>query len=253
MLDEIYFRQFGRKAPPPELKKSLSKAVLMFSDQQIVTGIALLASGYSQLRSGLDAYHWQIIVYLAWFSSFTHLTTLTVLRNYFQDHPATRTWRIILMVITVSLLGIALLPTGNQWWLGGDPDISGATDTSGVPASCFFQGRNFRSDIFGFSPTQAPSMMISILVLFFGYVTRVVKLWPSTSNFTRRWLKDKPGDAIKKRLRVSHACSRQPNANFSWTLLRMVIETIYILALANSVVLGSMLWEVSYCALRTVQ
>ena len=247
ILDDMFLRLIRRKAPPSDLKESLGKAVLMFSDQQIVTGIALLASGYSQLRSGLDAYHWQIIVYLAWFSSFTHLTTLTVLRNYFQKHPATRTWRIILMITTVSLLGVALLPTGNQWWLGS------AVETSGVPASCFFQGRNFRSHIFGLSSTQAPSMIVSILVLFFGYATRVVKLWRSTSNFTRYWLKVKPGHTIKKWLRVSHACSRQPNANFSWTLLRMGFETIYILTLANSVVLGSMLWEVSHRALRTVQ
>ena len=251
MLDEMFLRQIRRKAklaPSLELKKSLGKAVLMFSDQQIVTGIALLASGYSQLRSGLDAYHWQIIVYLAWFSSFTHLTTLTVLRNYFQDHPATRTWRIILMIVTVSLLGIALLPTGNQWWLSSD------TDTSGVPASCFFQVHNFRNQVFGLSATQAPSMIISILVLFFGYVTRVVKLWPSMSKFTRLWLKIKPGDTTKRWLRVSHACSKQPNANVCWTLLRMVLEIVYISDLAYSAVLGSMLWEVSHHpALQTVK
>ena len=249
MLDEMFLQQIRRKAnlaPSPALKKSLGKAVLMFSDQQIVTGIALLASGYSQLRSGLDAYHWQIVVYLAWFSSFTHLTTLTVLRNYFQDHPATRTWRIILMIVTVSLLVVALLPTGNQWWLSSD------ADTSGVPASCFFQGRNFRSQIFGLSAIQAPSMIISILVLFFGYITRVIKLWPSMSKFTRNWLKVKPGDKIKKWLRVSHACSKQPNANVCWTLLRMVLETMYISALAYSAVLGSMLWEVSHPTLQTV-
>lgn len=249
LLDEIFLRKIRRKAnfaPSPELKKSLGKAVLMFSDQQIVTGIALLASGYSQLPSGLDAYHWQIIVYLAWFSSFTHLTTLTVLRNYFQDHPATRTWRTILMIVTVSLLGIALLPTGNQWW----PSID--VDTSGVPASCFFQGRNFRKRFFGSTSTQAPPMIISVLVLFFGYVTRMIKLSPSTSKFTRQWLRVKPGNTIKKWLRISHACSKQPNANVCWTLLRILFEMIYIWTLACWVVLGSMLWEVSQLALQTV-
>lgn len=235
-------------ATSPDWKKPLGKAVLIFSDQQIVTGIALLASGYSQLPSGLDAYHWQIVVYLAWFSSFTHLTTLTVLRNYFQDHPATRLWRIIFMVVTVSLLGIALLPTGNQWWL------SKIFDTSGVPALCFFQGRNFDKQIFGLSPsTQAPSMIISILVLFFGYVTRMVKLWPSTSKLTRHWLRVKPGDTIKKILCVSHARSKQSNANVCWALNRLVFEMIYVSALAYLVILESMLWEVSHSALRPVQ
>ncbi len=228
-------------APSPEWKKSLEKALLMFSDQQIVTGIALLASGYSQLPSGLDAYHWQIVVYLAWFSSFTHLTTLTALRNYFQDHPATRSWRIILMIVTVSLLGIALLPTGNQFWVYQE-----GTGTLGFPALCFFQGRNFNKQIFSPSPiTPAPSMIISILVLFFGYVTRMVKLWPEASNFTRSCLRTKPGNVIKGVLHASNRRSRQPKANIYWKLQRMLFEVIYVVILAQLVLWDSMLWEVS--------
>lgn len=64
----------------PRLELALRRIVLMFSDQQVVTGIALLASGYAQLSSGISNYHWQMLVYLAWFSSLTHLSTLTVLR-----------------------------------------------------------------------------------------------------------------------------------------------------------------------------
>lgn len=251
ILDEMFLRTIRRMAhfePSSEWDEPLGKAVLMFSDQQIVTGIALLASGYSQLPSGLDSYHWQIIVYLAWFSSFTHLTTLTVLRKYFQDNPATRLWRVILMVATVSLLGVALLPTGNQWWL------SSYGDTLGVPALCFFQGRNFRQQDFDpINNSQAASMIISILVLFFGYVTRMVKLWQDMSKFTRDWLRVKPGATIKKILRVSHARSKQPNAKIFWTLNRLAFEMIYVAALAYLTVLESMLWEVSHGVLQTVQ
>ena len=38
----------------------LQKAVLMFSDQQLVTGIALLTTGFTQLKCGLSSYHWQV-------------------------------------------------------------------------------------------------------------------------------------------------------------------------------------------------
>ena len=255
ILDERFLRTIRRRAhfaPSPKWKKPLGKAVLLFSDQQIVTGIALLTSGYSQLPRGLDAYHWQIVVYLTWFSSFTHLTTLTVLRNYFQEYPATRLWRVIFMIVTVSLLGVALLPTGNQWWLSGL--YSDGYDTSGIPASCFFQHHNFNKQIFGLSAsTQGPSMIISILVLFFGYVTRMVKLWPEASEFTRSWLRTKPGDKVKKVLEDSNHRSRQPKANIYRKLKRMVFEIIYISTLAYLVILGSMLWEVSQSALPTVQ
>ena len=245
VLDERFLRtirRMARFAPSPEWKEPLGKAVLMFSDQQIVTGIALLASGYSQLPSGLDAYHWQMVVYLAWFSSFTHLMTLTVLRNYFQDYPSTRLWRIIFMIVTVSLLGVALIPTGNQWWLYTD---GYGSVTSGTPALCFFQGRSFYEQNLG-AGAQGPSMIISISVLFFGYVTRMVKLWPEASGFTRSWLRTKPGNAIKRVLHASDYRSRQPKANIYWKLQRMVFEGIYIVILAYLVLWDSMLWEVSH-------
>jgi len=55
----------------------------MFSDPQLVTGIGILVSGYTQITCSLSTYYWQVIVYLAWFSSLTYLTTLTALRAFF--------------------------------------------------------------------------------------------------------------------------------------------------------------------------
>ena len=150
------------------------------------------------------------------------------------------------MLVTVALLAIALPPTGNQFWLNAYGDGLG---TSGVPALCFFQSRNFNLETFGLSSGEnssgAPSMIISILVLFFGYVTRMVKLWPETSNFTRSWLRAKPGNAIKRVLQASNHRSKYPTANIYWKLKRMVFEVIYIVVLAHLVLWDSMLWEVS--------
>ena len=80
-----------RKSRPRKAWGSmLQTAVLMFSDQQLVTGIALLASGFSQLHCGISAYHWQILVYLAWFCALTHLSTLTLMRDYFRENVIAR-------------------------------------------------------------------------------------------------------------------------------------------------------------------
>lgn len=66
----------------------LRNTVIAFSDQQAVTSIALLIGGISQFQYGLSSYHWQNIVNLAWFSSVTHLTTLTTLRLHFHHNHA---------------------------------------------------------------------------------------------------------------------------------------------------------------------
>lgn len=41
--------------------------VLSMSDQQLVTGLAILISGFYQLKHELLFYHWQMITSLAWF------------------------------------------------------------------------------------------------------------------------------------------------------------------------------------------
>ena len=91
--------------------------MITLSDQQIVTGIAILASGYSQLNCGLSAYHWQMVVYLAWFSSLTHLTTLSFLRGHIGNNKRILFLRLSLMVILALMLSIAFLPTGSDYWL----------------------------------------------------------------------------------------------------------------------------------------
>ena len=135
-----HFRRILRPRSTARRVSTLRKAVLMFSDQQLVTGIALLVGGFSQLRDGLDAYHWQILVYLVWFSSLTHLTTLTVLRQYFRDNSTIRLWRAVFMLIIVVMLDIALVPTGNSFWLTFLPPLSNPNSSwilAGIPVKCY--------------------------------------------------------------------------------------------------------------------
>jgi hypothetical protein len=83
------------------------------SDLQIVTGISILVSGYSLLICGLPAYHWQAVAYLAWFSSLTHLSCLTILRNHLYKYPGQPLWRWIAMaVIVVVLVAASFLQRG---------------------------------------------------------------------------------------------------------------------------------------------
>ena len=86
-------------------------------DVQIVTGLGIMTAGYIELAHGnLAAYHWRLIIYLAWFSNLTHQAALIFLRGYLRDHPRERLWRFCLMTLLVVMLLVALLPTAFFNW-----------------------------------------------------------------------------------------------------------------------------------------
>ena len=232
----------ARSRPTKIWEPTLRNAVLMFSDQQLVTGLALLISGYAQLRCGISSYHWQTIIYLTWFSSLTHLTTLTVLRQYFRDNPDPRLWRAVLMLAMVTLLGFALLPSGDDLWFTSDEYMAG------VPALCLFRRLIARSleEPSSFDVYTSSSMLISVLVLFLGYLTRLVKLSRKATAFTKVWIRTKPGRKLKSALRTSiQRAGKSTTVVFMyWRLQHFVLETAYILLRASFDIYESTLWEV---------
>ena len=91
-------------------REALQKFILGLSDQQLVTGLAILITGYSE-RCSITAYHFTIVSALAWLSSTTHLSTLAVLQDYLIHHPIVKTWRTIGMLCMLGMLFYALLIT----------------------------------------------------------------------------------------------------------------------------------------------
>ena len=95
-----------RKRDKARRSKGLERFVLALSDQQLVTGLAILIAGHTD-RCSRSIYHFRIISALGWFSSTTHLSTLAVLRPYLIDHPRVRNWRVIAMVAIFGLLVVS--------------------------------------------------------------------------------------------------------------------------------------------------
>ncbi|KAF4482896.1 hypothetical protein CGGC5_v009641 [Colletotrichum fructicola Nara gc5] len=104
------------------VKNAFHKCILSLADAQLITGISILVSAYWSLKHGpgLSAYHWETAVYLAWFSSVTHLSALTFLRTYLAKHPKGRLCRLIFMFILLVLLFVGIIPTGHFEFLDGD-------------------------------------------------------------------------------------------------------------------------------------
>jgi hypothetical protein len=130
----------------PRLHHLMQHAILVLSDQQIVTGVAIMAAGFVGLRSGeTNVYHYQIVLYLAWLASSVHLSALTFLRPFLESHPAVRAWRLVGMVVLFFMLMVGLVPTVSYDW--GIINISNPGDASigindktgwGIPARCFW-------------------------------------------------------------------------------------------------------------------
>ncbi|KAH8670197.1 hypothetical protein BGZ60DRAFT_30477 [Tricladium varicosporioides] len=143
--------------------------VLNMSDLQIVSGLAILISGFGSVVCGLSIYHWDTLVYLAWFSSITHMTALTFLRNYLYNRPAERLWRLVSMSTFLCMLVAAILPMVNFG------SISERLRVYQRPAVCFFR-------VFAKSNKLAyNSVIISILILVWSFAVRVVQLHKTLS------------------------------------------------------------------------
>ena len=152
--------------------EALERFVLSLSDQQLVTGIAILIAGYVNPCS-MDYYHFGIVAALAWFSSTTHLSTLAVLRRYLIEHPHVRTWRVVGMIIT--LLGLLLA----QFYVYG----------SGSPSSPAFCGL-YQLE-FG-APLTILMLCGVVLFLTFSYANNFMRLYSNDSDISMvDWAFDK--------------------------------------------------------------
>lgn len=217
------------------------------SDQQLVTGAALLASGYSQLHCGISAFHWQVMIYLVWYSSFTYLATLTVLRRYFKNNKPMRWWRVRVMFLIVTSLIAALIPTANEFWLPPSYEASISNYTFvGMPAQCFFHISNVSVD-----PRPFSSMLISSLVLLSGYVIQAIKLFTWTSEHTRLCFRENPGNAMEKELDNLYAAMQAGN-RYRWLHSIPYWSFLTILATGRALcdLAESMAWEVRNHFLR---
>lgn len=95
----------------------LEEIILIFSDQQLVTGLGILISGFVQaFLRGLDLYHWNFVINLSWLSSTIHLASLSLLRDRLNRNSSMRTIRLCLMATIFGLLIAAISPTLSPVW-----------------------------------------------------------------------------------------------------------------------------------------
>ncbi|CZT23422.1 uncharacterized protein RCC_09136 [Ramularia collo-cygni] len=194
-MDRLVFRVPSRAEKHPTMHLALRKFILALSDQQIVTGIAILGAGFQGLRTGhVSVYHFQIIIYLAWMSSSVHLSALTILGTYLQHHRAVMAWRLVGMLTLLVMLFISLVPTLSVEWGILTPlplsEWEPSEKTSfGAPALCFWGSS--RGD------GVSPDAVISFFILGVSYIWKVCGIFPSANSAFAAWTWD-PLDRLTK-------------------------------------------------------
>ena len=156
--------------------EGIERFVLALSDQQLVTGLAVLIAAFTN-RCTRSMYHFRIIASLAWFSSTTHLSTLTVLRVYLINHTQVRHWRVAAMVAILFLLGFS------QVLVYGNVDNS-------LPVQCCFATNKdeFLNDDGSTSLISDPftgiSLAVVILFLAISYTERIIRLYSADPEWS---------------------------------------------------------------------
>lgn len=243
------------------------KAVRGMCVAQLLTGLVLLLSGWISLHN-ISAYHWQLIVYFAWFANVTHVCCLVVLRGYFHQNPGDRGWRLVLMTILWVGLIVAMGPTFWFNWIAEPIEESASRPASN--ARCFYTASiaqhmfaeracenlqaeyqfRLQNDLLGkldaqtctglkVQDTQAFSTaLLSILLAIFSFPSRMIKLTKTSSNFTKHVVRGKGSRWITRR--ISSLLGRG-----SYDVASLMIS-LYFFGKISADILSSELSDVSY-------
>lgn len=254
-IDKIMFKANSRRCHS-EWKETLDHVTLLFSDQQLLTGIGILLAGYYEVfANDLDALHWHTVTYLAWMSSTVHLITLSLLKDRLRENKILRNLRLAGMLVLLALLIAALAPSVSLFFVN-TPDMLPAahyipsrshrnvTDGTAVPTKCFygfgygdnwhpyndFRFRtaygyvNLRSmDTESYVPLPA---IISYTTLIGSYIWKLTQLFDQSLSWFRRAIRYMP--EAKLELAARRALTRHERPT-GWDLcLYFVIKVAYL-------------------------
>lgn len=197
-LDVFVFKRPAQKrSSPPWWQTAVDQTILAYADLQIATGVGILVAAFGTMNS-LSVYHLQVAIYLAWMSSNTHLTAISLLQTEFRENrnkSIARRLRLGGMALLGVVLLVALVPTTAYNWLAiitqskGTGHVIGHShrvvlSPAGIPARCFWQHHNSG----GLTPDAAWSFIILVL----SYVWKGLLLFRGSQHLVkivcRQWV-----------------------------------------------------------------
>ncbi|KAI0009689.1 hypothetical protein F4779DRAFT_640288 [Xylariaceae sp. FL0662B] len=204
ILPSVFINWLTGLAAKEQTEAAFMQCVLSLCDVQLITGISMLISGFVSLirePDNMPLRDWLIINNLVWFSNLTHQCGLIFLRGHLYQNPSERLWRLAFMTILLIMLITSMVPTA--FAISFDPNHGPQLST---PARCFYDS-NVREALYqegGINKgpiTKTPSFqisMMSIVILFLSFVTRLIKLFETSSRFVQHQIRARIGRYLRK-------------------------------------------------------
>ena len=162
----------------------IEKVVLNISDQQLLTGTAVLIASF-WTHCSISVYHFTLASDLAWFSANVHLTTLPLLANLLEKRPVLRNWRVFMMACLAVMLATSSVMQGHWNWY----------ESWAYNAQCLFD------DLYG-NVGGEPAFWMAFNLVFIGwdYPRRIALLYEHPGTAATKWLLEKPEALINSRI-----------------------------------------------------
>ena len=190
----------------------LQKFVITLSDQQFLTGLAILSAGLWE-HCSISVYHFTLVLDMGWFSSTTHLVVINSLYPYLRRDKMRRDIRVFLMVIMIALLTTyTMLRSHKLWYLHWF-----------TPAQCLIDDldRNISTRF----------VLLYLFAISFAYVPMIVLLYERGHEGCRKWLLDMPTALLDKAVHIMRRRADVRHKSFSFLLQALLLVRWLFLAI----------------------
>ncbi|PLB44836.1 hypothetical protein P170DRAFT_267913 [Aspergillus steynii IBT 23096] len=162
VLRRFFLRWKNTDYPGPGIsKQACSRGLIMLSDQQLVTGTAILVVSFAKHKS-MTQYHFEIACTLAWMAYAVHDTIIVAALDHIRAHPEMRWWRALWISILFPMLFVSQLVTFHDKFLyvwGNSIQYIWDDMESGYPRVSLF-------------------LLVVLVLMVHGYINTMYSLYP---------------------------------------------------------------------------
>lgn len=191
----------------------LQKFVITLSDQQFLTGLAILSAGLWE-HCSISVYHFTLVLDMGWFSSTTHLVVISSLYPYLRRDKRRRDIRVFLMVIMIALLTTYTMLRSHEFWY-----LYWFT-----PAQCLFDDLHRK--------ISTHFVLLYILAISCAYVPMIILLYERGHEFCRKWLFTMPKALLDKAVHIMRRRADVHHKSFSFLLQALLLIRWLFLAIS---------------------